>query len=93
MRFLQFADVSPDVVPSLRVQPDCWLVQKEHFGVMKQSSAELQPSSHATRVGSHEVVRTVLQFNEFKNAVDAFPLLARRNTVEVGVHVQVFPAC
>ena len=85
----QRADVLPDGVARLRVEPDGRLVEEEHLGVVQQPAGDLQPALHAAGEGAHERMAPVGQPDDVEHVLDALLADAARDVVEHGVELQV----
>ncbi len=83
------ADVMPDALARLRVEPDRRFIQEQDARIVHQSPGDLHPPFHAGGQRPHQPVAPVRQFHERQQVRDPPAAERTRNAVHQAVEIQV----
>src|SRR5262245_7829664 len=85
----QTADIAPQPIARLNVEPDRWLVEKENACIVHEGARDLEPSLHASGERAHQALAPVEQLDEHEHVLDAKAALGRRHAVDQAVEIEV----
>ena len=88
---VELLEIAPHVVPRLRVEAECRLVEENHLGRVQQPARDFEPPSHTARKFLHLAITPIKQFDKLQQFVDAHSSFLFRHAVEHAVEFHVLP--
>ena len=85
----QPAEIGPDALAGLGVEPDRRLVEQQDLGIVDQRPGDLEPALHARGQRPHRLVGPVGQLDQRQHFLDALPPQLARHAEHQPVQVEV----